>query len=736
MKAKYWIFILVVTLLSSTFAWWSGLFSEEEPLYIAVSGPMTGNNGKAMLQGIQLYLDQINQQGGRPIKLLSFDDQNRPELAKEVAIKIAKQSQALAVLGHYTSSTSLAAAPIYQEYGIPAISGSATADELTKDNDWYFRTIFNNSDQGALLANYVRKILNYHEADILFDEDVYGKTLAEAFIQTAEFIGLKIRHRWHFDQANFKNRLEDMTSTLLQDSPSRKNIIFFAAHSTEAVEAIVSLRRQGIGANTKFIGADAFSSSNFLKKFGNYPEERTQPGYYSDGTYTTTPFVFEIADEKAKNFRKVFLKKYQEEPMITSVLYYDAAMLIIDAIKKLEPMATLEEKRQQVKDNLSQLSRREDAVKGISSNLFFDKNGDILKSIPIGFYEKGLPIVGGYQFELLSSVQNPDELLQNVLNNQIIEYNGKFLNRARVVYTGIDFNEINEIHFSKSIYSADFFIWFRFKGDFDDDNIEFLNALNPDMNLGKPVAEQYLPGLTTRTYRIKALFKVDLDFHDYPLDKQVLPIYFRHKELTKDNLIYVVDAQGMKLSQFEPQSLEVKTREFFKLGGWGVNNISFFQNYYTNDSTLGMPNLFDEQQRIEYSQFNATISIERYVSSFILKTLLPVIFLIVLGYFSFFITAFAQKLAIGTNLILATSLFHLKLSSDLSNIGYIILIEYFFYLVYLLAIFIMIVALVYHLNEDKEDEKTQKILKRINLFGRIFYPVILFAGTGAIVSSP
>ncbi|OAD22699.1 Extracellular ligand-binding receptor [Candidatus Thiomargarita nelsonii] len=59
-------------------------------------------NGKAMVQGIQLYLDQINQQGGihgRPVELLIFDDQNQPELAKEVALKITKESQALAVIG-------------------------------------------------------------------------------------------------------------------------------------------------------------------------------------------------------------------------------------------------------------------------------------------------------------------------------------------------------------------------------------------------------------------------------------------------------------------------------------------------------------------------------------------------------------------------------------------------------------------------------------------------------------
>jgi len=748
MKAKYWLFILVVTLLlaSSIFAWRSGLFSEKEPLYVAVSGPMSGKseaNGKAMVQGIQLCLDQINQQGGihgRPVELLIFDDQNQPELAKEVALKITKESQALAVIGHYTSSTSIAAAPIYQEYGIPAVSGTATADELTKGNDWYFRTIFNNSDQGALLANYVRKILNYHEVDILFDEDVYGTTLAEAFLQTADFIGLKIKHRWHFGQASgtsFKNTLEDMTATL-QAEPARQSMIFLATHSTEAVETIVSLRRQGVGPHIQFVGGDALSSSNFVKKLGNYPQERIQPGYYSEGTYTTTAFLFELANEQAQNFWRVFSQKYQEEPMTTSALYYDAAKVILDAIKRLEPeeMATLEKKRQQVKDNLWQLSRLVDAVEGVTGDLYFDENGDMIKSIPIGIYKNGRPIVAAYQFQLSSSVQqNVDELLQKMLNHQIIHSNGKFMSRARVVYAGIDFNEISNINFRSSVYSADFFIWFRFKGDFDDDNIEFVNMINSGTPLGKPVVDQSDEGFTIRSYRVKSAFKADFHFHDYPLDKQVLPIYFRHKVLTRDKLIYVVDVQGMQLSQFEPQNLEESTNKFFQLGGWDVNKMLFFQNSHTNDSTLGLPNLFADQQRIELSQFNAGISIERHVTSFILKTLLPVLFLIALGYFSFFLTAFAPKLAIGTNLILATSLFHLKLSSDLANIDYIILIEYFFYLVYMLALFVILVALFYHLGEGKEDEKTERFLKRTNLFGRIFYPIVLFGGVAAIIYS-
>ncbi|OAD20083.1 branched chain amino acid ABC transporter (substrate-binding protein) [Candidatus Thiomargarita nelsonii] len=105
MKSKYWIFFAVIILLfiSLFFIWKSDDFLEKEPLYVAVSGPMTAANGKAMVQGIQLYLDQINQQGGihgHPVKLLVFDDQNKPALAQKIALEIATQSDALAVIGH------------------------------------------------------------------------------------------------------------------------------------------------------------------------------------------------------------------------------------------------------------------------------------------------------------------------------------------------------------------------------------------------------------------------------------------------------------------------------------------------------------------------------------------------------------------------------------------------------------------------------------------------------------
>jgi branched-chain amino acid transport system substrate-binding protein len=400
-----------------------------------------------------------------------------------------------------------------------------------------------------------------------------------------------------------------------------------------------------------------------------------------------------------------------------------------------EKESPLSVQRQRIKEGLWYLAKTENAIEGITSPLYFDQNGDAIKPMPIGIYKNGKAITAMHQFQPLQSVQNIDNLLQDMLEHQIIKVNGKFMSLAQVVYVGIDFNEISELKSDDSTFMADFYLWFRFKGEFDDKNIMFVNIATEKV-LDEPVSiwhSSVEPGITTKTYHFKSKFKVALDFRNYPLDQQILPIFFRHKKLTKNQLIYVVDIQGMAFNQAGKSEDAIQTtKKFFSMSGWYISRASFFQKTRVNDSTWGIVDFFGNQQRIEFSQFNAMITISRHILNFILKTLLPVIFLVVLGYVAFYLSAFSQKLAIGTNLILATSLFHLKLASELS-VNYIVLIERFFFLVYLLAVFIILIAVFMHRYEEGESEKGKKFVKRLNLVGRILYPLALVTFVGVIV---
>ena len=114
------------------------------------------------LNAIKMYTEKVNLEGGingKKIDILVFDDEFSEKTAIEKANEIAYKTDALIVIGHRTSAMSIPAGEVYKKAEIPVISGSATADKLTKDNPFYFRVVANNSQQAEILAYYSKNIL-------------------------------------------------------------------------------------------------------------------------------------------------------------------------------------------------------------------------------------------------------------------------------------------------------------------------------------------------------------------------------------------------------------------------------------------------------------------------------------------------------------------------------------------------------------------------------------------------
>jgi len=775
-KTLYGILSLVVLVfVMAFFVWKSHFFSET--LYIAVAGPM-GNtngekntNGEAMVQGVQLAIDKINREGGihgKQVKLLTFNDQNSPKLAEKRAKEIV-DSKAIAVIGHYTSDASLAAAQVYQEQGIPAISGSATVDELTQGNDWYFRVIFNNSEQGAQLAYYVRNILGHKKASILFEDDAYGSTLADAFAKTARLIGLKIEHQWHFDddKNDFNNTLINEVVNTLEEEEA--GILFLATHSKEAAEMIIKLRQ--LDHRVPIIGADAIASSAFSQKISQYVREQYQPGYYTDGIYMTTPFLFDLAGKRIIDFKmafelkylklkKAFESKYQADISTTAVIYYDAALVILHALAKLPQDQT--ETREQLKESLWQMSSSSNAVEGVSGSIHFDKNGDVDKSIPIGVFYKGKPTVAWFQYRQKSWIASqvaPENILPEVFAGNLIKTNGKFKSKADVVYVGMEFNEISKLETKQAIYTTDFYIWFRFKSDSqfnadkiecnisnpneshhvecDVDKIEFVNIVDSKKGeLKKPTmtyeSSSIVGDTITKTYRVKAQFKSNFDFHNYPLDQQVLSIQLRHQHKTRDTLIYAVDTQGMRQNTLVER---VNANDAFSINGWLIDKIVLYEDIQWTDSTFGNPEFFNSEYKQEHSRLNVAIEIKRHVVSFFWKNLFPNILIIILGYGIFFIKTFSTQVGLGVNLILPTSVLHIRLTSELPTLAYFSLIEYTFFMIYFLAVSSLLLVIYMHIYEEEDKEKNEKRIHAIRLVGKIGYPLVVLIGVALLLIS-
>ncbi|NJL58310.1 MAG: ABC transporter substrate-binding protein [Desulfobacteraceae bacterium] len=616
---------------------------DSEPIHIAMVGPLSGSGssvGKSFKQGVQLYLDAINEKGGingRKIFLDEFDDENDSKKAKEMALKLAEQDRAIAVIGHHFSNCSISAGEVYKTYGIPAITPASTNIRVTDENPWYFRACFNDKLQGRFLANYAKKVLRLDKISIVMDTGTYGSYLTEVFEQTALGLGLEIKYKWKIDSRD--KDVEEKIKEIVRQIKSKSDIgaLFLPVQGNEGIKILVNLKdtpaaRDNAG-KMLIIAPDGFTTEAFQRGFADFPKERQQSGYYTDGIYVTTPLLFDTTNEKGQKFSEAYLKKYNEKPGWHAAFAYDSAMLIIESVKHSGIRGlkqTLKDDRAKVRDYLSGLNTTTNAVEGVTGYNYFDKHGDSQKPVYMGIYRKLNIVSALIQFQ---SVTAQDIGPSAKKDEWVLLFDGRDMYRTNVIYTGIEIKEISELDVLNLQCTIDFFIWFRYQGDIDVGKLEFINVSAP-IDMGQPVHDKEIDQLRYRLYHVKGKFKADFLPSETAYNQHVLGIAFRHPDLDRNNLIYVKDVLGMGTPNDEViADRMVASNALNTSSGWKISKVLFFQDV-VRQSSKGDPDYLNVQQgTVEFSRFNAGIVINE--NKFSVRSVIPRDYINYIGIVSF-----------------------------------------------------------------------------------------------------
>ena len=156
---------------------------------IATSIPIGGsiNVAQEQLRGNAQAQTETNRNGGIngvPLKMTIADDQNKPELAAQIAEEFAKDNRILAVVGHNVSAASLSAAEIYKKSGLVAVSPTSNANKLSEISGYvYYRILPSTRADASTLVNYATKS-NLKKVAICADyEDVSSQSLKAHFME-------------------------------------------------------------------------------------------------------------------------------------------------------------------------------------------------------------------------------------------------------------------------------------------------------------------------------------------------------------------------------------------------------------------------------------------------------------------------------------------------------------------------------------------------------------------------
>ncbi|MEG4145378.1 ABC transporter substrate-binding protein [Microcoleus sp. Pol12B5] len=148
--------------------------SNASPLKIAVSVPIGSNPNVAqeILRGVAQAQDEVNNSGGingAKLQVEIVNDDNSPEVVRDVAKALTNDASILAVIGHNASNASLEAAPIYQQEKLVMVTPTSFANNLSGFGSYIFRTVPNISVMAAPLAEYAVKTAGKTNIAICYD---------------------------------------------------------------------------------------------------------------------------------------------------------------------------------------------------------------------------------------------------------------------------------------------------------------------------------------------------------------------------------------------------------------------------------------------------------------------------------------------------------------------------------------------------------------------------------------
>src|ERR687888_902785 len=287
-------------------------------------GPLTGgiaHLGKDNENGARLAIEEANAAGvkigDKAVKftLVAEDDQADPKVGTTVAQKLV-DAKVVGVVGHLNSGTSIPASSIYNGAGIPVISGSATNPKLTEQGfKTQFRVVGRDDQQGPAIASYLASNNKPKLVAVIDDATAYGEGIANEVEKTLKAANIKVLPR-----EKGTDKTTDWKAVLTKLRGRNPDAVFYGGMDATGGPLLKQGRELGMKAVFSF--GDGACTDKMKELAGDAAEGLlcSQAGIPPQAA--------------SKKFLDAYKKKFGQDPILYAPFTYDAANLLIEAMKK------------------------------------------------------------------------------------------------------------------------------------------------------------------------------------------------------------------------------------------------------------------------------------------------------------------------------------------------------------------------------------------------------------------
>lgn len=285
--------------------------TDTSPIVFGVSGPLTGNQaeyGKNWQDGFELALEEINGAGGingRLVELDFQDSQGEASQAATIAQRFVSDENITAVMGDFSSATSMVASPIYQRGSLLQLGITNSHPDFTASGDFIFSPTVTQEIEGRFIENSAATFGK--KLAVFYLNSDWGNVAFDVIADEAKINGDEIVYSTPVEETS-----TDFKPLLIQARDAGADAIVLYTYYASTSLLVQQAEQVGL------------TGVPFVTVSSNYSQELLDLGGDSvEGLYTETYFYPESDDANVAHFMEAFTEKFGQAPNLFNAFAYD-----------------------------------------------------------------------------------------------------------------------------------------------------------------------------------------------------------------------------------------------------------------------------------------------------------------------------------------------------------------------------------------------------------------------------
>jgi branched-chain amino acid transport system substrate-binding protein len=286
--------------------------AQEKTVKIGGIYPLSGNAASAGVHGkaaIETAIDIINNAhpelgnlplaknaglaglGGAKVEVVFADNQGRPAVGQNQALRLITEEKVVALSGAYQSGITLTTSAIAEKYGIPYVNGESVAANLTERGfKWFFRVTPVAADFAKIYLDFLKDMkaggVKTDNVAIVHENTEYGTSVAGVIASVFKENGLAIAQ-----DIAYSANTTDVQSQVLQLKEKKPDVVIMVSYTSDAILYAKTMQSLDYKPPVMIADNSGFSDPSFIKAVGKIAQGVFNRSSWGVGPPGSTSFL-------------------------------------------------------------------------------------------------------------------------------------------------------------------------------------------------------------------------------------------------------------------------------------------------------------------------------------------------------------------------------------------------------------------------------------------------------------